>query len=108
MHGINVFLQNKYTKTYDAIIAKARLRHVQIGYTEKHHIIPKSLGGGNGHNLVRLNVREHFICHWLLIRMMPIPSLAAKMENSLRLMRGDKQKKEIYDTSITRLVYANL
>ena len=103
-----MFSNNKYTKTYEAIIAKARLRHVQTGYTEKHHVIPKSLGGGNGHNLVKLTVREHFICHWLLIRMMPIPSLVAKMENSLRLMKNDKQKKEIYNKPITELVYTNL
>lgn len=103
-----MFRNNKYTKTYDAIIAKARLRHVQTGYTEKHHVIPKSLGGGNGYNLVRLTVREHFICHWLLIRMISIPSLVAKMENSLRLMRSDKQKKEIYSAKITERVYANL
>lgn len=103
-----MFNDNKYTKTYEAIIAKARLRHVQTGYTEKHHVIPKSLGGGNGYNLVRLTVREHFICHWLLIRMISIPSLVAKMENSLRLMRSDKQKKEIYSAKITERVYANL
>lgn len=103
-----MFKDNKYTKTYNEIIAKARLRRIQVGYTEKHHVIPKSLGGRNGHNLVRLTVREHFICHWLLIRMMPVPSLSTKMKNSLRLMRSDKQKKEIYNKPITKLVYANL
>ena len=40
------------------------------GYTERHHIIPKSLGGGNNkENLVNLTAREHFICHWLLTKM---------------------------------------
>ena len=103
-----MFLINKYTTTYNEIIAKARLRRVQVGYTEKHHVIPKSLGGRNGHNLVRLTVREHFIVHWLLIRMMPWPSLTAKMENSLRLMRQDNQRPIKYDTPNTRRVYKNL
>jgi len=36
-------------------------------YYEKHHIIPKSLGGNNlKTNLVYLTAREHFICHLLL------------------------------------------
>lgn len=41
-----------------------------IGYFEKHHILPKSLGGSNDkNNLVKLTAREHFICHWLLVKM---------------------------------------
>lgn len=41
-----------------------------IGYFEKHHILPKSLGGSNDEeNLIRLTAREHFICHWLLVKM---------------------------------------
>lgn len=38
-------------------------------YTEKHHIIPKSLGGDNSpENIVTLTAREHFICHRLLTK----------------------------------------
>lgn len=41
-----------------------------IGYFEKHHILPKSLGGSNDeNNLVKLSAKEHFICHWLLVKM---------------------------------------
>ena len=41
-----------------------------VGYFEKHHIQPKSLGGTNNkENLVKLTAREHFICHWLLVKM---------------------------------------
>lgn len=37
------------------------------GYTEKHHIIPKSMGGLNtSDNLIELTGREHFIAHVLL------------------------------------------
>jgi len=37
---------------------------------ERHHIIPKSLGGNNDHeNLVVLWYREHYIAHRLLVKM---------------------------------------
>ena len=63
-----------YKAIYYKIIEKAKKetengnRHV--GYYEKHHILPKSLGGTNEkENLIKLTAREHFICHWLLVKM---------------------------------------
>ena len=65
-----MYLQNKYTQCYYNIVNRAKARK-QIGYVEKHHIIPKSLGGKNtDNNLVKLTAREHFICHWLLTKML--------------------------------------
>ena len=64
-----MFIQNKYTKWYYLIIENAKNRIIN-GYTEKHHIIPKSLNGKNTKdNLVNLTAREHFICHRLLVKM---------------------------------------
>jgi len=64
------FKNNKYTTWYFAIIGNANERKVNNGYTENHHIIPKSLGGVNSKdNLVKLTGREHFIVHLLLIKM---------------------------------------
>lgn len=64
-----MFLDNKYTTLYYKIIAKAQSRLV-TGYTEEHHIIPKSLNGSNDStNLVLLTAREHLICHMLLTKM---------------------------------------
>lgn len=63
------FLQNKYTKWYFRIVEYRKL-NVPAVYSEKHHIIPKSLGGSNvADNLVRLTAREHLVCHLLLMRM---------------------------------------
>lgn len=60
-----------YQKIYDQIIDRAKERKLE-GYKEKHHIIPKCMGGGNEReNLVELTAREHFICHWLLHRIYP-------------------------------------
>lgn len=66
-----IFIDNKYTRWYFNIVNKAKLRTLPTDtYTEKHHIIPKSLDGDNSiDNLVRLLAREHFICHLLLIKM---------------------------------------
>lgn len=77
-----MYLQNKYTRWYYNIIQRAQSRILpQDIYTEKHHIIPRSLGGDNSkENLVRLTAREHFVCHLLLIKMMD----------------SDRQRKMIY------------
>ena len=64
-----MYLTNKYTRWYYNIIQRAQTRTIS-GYTERHHIIPKSLGGSNDKaNLVDLTAREHFVCHWLLPKM---------------------------------------
>jgi hypothetical protein len=66
----NMYLTNKYTKWYKNIIANAKKRANYFGYTEKHHIVPKSLGGSDTNdNLVFLTAKEHFLCHRLLPKM---------------------------------------
>ena len=59
-----------YEKIYNQIIERAKSRNLD-GYSEKHHIIPKCMGGGNNKgNLVNLTAKEHFICHLLLTKML--------------------------------------
>ena len=63
-----MFINNKYKIWYDSIIQKAKNRILNC-YKEKHHILPKCLGGkDNQENLVELNAREHFIVHMLLCK----------------------------------------
>jgi DNA-binding XRE family transcriptional regulator len=67
-----MFLENKYTKWYVNIITQAKLdvNNRIEGYFEKHHIIPRSMGGTDAKdNIVKLTAREHFICHLLLTKM---------------------------------------
>ena len=74
-----MFQNNKYTKCYIEIIERSRKRII-VGYTERHHIIPKCLFNradnlSNGKvddisNIVTLTAREHFICHRLLTKML--------------------------------------
>jgi hypothetical protein len=83
-----IFITNKYTIWYNSIIANAKARTLVDEYTERHHIIPKSLGGDNSkENLVKLTAREHFICHWLLIKMISNKVLLHKMQFALNSFR---------------------
>jgi hypothetical protein len=60
-----------YTKHYEMLIERAKNRIID-GYVERHHIIPKTLGGSNEDiNLVDLTAREHFIAHQLLVKIYP-------------------------------------
>jgi 5-methylcytosine-specific restriction endonuclease McrA len=80
------FIKNKYTKWYFNIISNARDRSFN-GYVEKHHVIPKSLGGSNRkENLVKLTAREHFICHRLLTKMVDHVKHKYQMWNAFSCM----------------------
>lgn len=100
-----MFLQNKYTAWYLSMIEKAKLRKID-GYTERHHIVPKSFGGSNEEdNLVKLTAREHFICHLLLIRMTE-GSYKGKMIHALwRFVHGNKK---FIDLKINSRLYEHL
>lgn len=58
-----------YQRHYDALIQKALNRSKPEGYTEKHHIVPRSMGGSDDPaNLVILTAREHCMAHVLLAK----------------------------------------
>lgn len=58
-----------YKKIHDEIIANAIARDFVDGYFERHHVIPKSMGGtDNKSNIVNLTAREHYLIHWLLFK----------------------------------------
>jgi hypothetical protein len=84
MSGHPNFIQNKYHKWYFSIIDNAKNKNIEKG--EKHHIIPKSLGGDNNKsNIVKLSYKEHFIAHLLLIKFTMGPE-KRKMLYALYLM----------------------
>jgi hypothetical protein len=61
----------KYDKIYDDLIERARGRLIE-GYVEKHHIVPKCMGGSDdASNLVSLTPEEHYIAHQLLVKIHP-------------------------------------
>jgi hypothetical protein len=62
-----------YKKHYDKLIENAKLRSIiPTEYKEKHHIIPKCMGGSNEkENLVDLLPEEHLLSHLLLVKLYP-------------------------------------
>lgn len=97
-----MYLQNKYTTWYFSIINRAQNRALS-GYSERHHIIPKSLGGTNDKgNLVSLTAREHYICHLLLPKMV---TNAAKSKMALALFMLTRQSKNQHRYKITNRQY---
>lgn len=77
-----------YKKIYESLISKRQLSPYKEGYYEKHHIIPRSMGGKDtADNIVYLTAREHFIAHLLLSKMFPEGSINwVKMQKALILM----------------------
>ena len=83
-----MFTHNKYHKKYYQIIDRACQRtlpdHVKF---EIHHILPRSLGGSdNKDNLAKLTLKEHWICHRLLVKFLDDPISLRKMFNALFMM----------------------
>lgn len=66
-----------YQRIYDEIIERAKSRGLNKKlldgrYYERHHIVPRCMNGTNDKsNLVLLTGREHYLCHWLLIKIKP-------------------------------------
>lgn len=60
-----------YKNIYERLMLRARDRGIE-GYQERHHIVPRCLGGSDdAENLVRLTPEEHYLAHQLLVRIYP-------------------------------------
>lgn len=82
-----MFLDNKYSRWYFRLM-ETRKSLRRDDYLEKHHIIPRALGGSNARfNLVNLTAREHFIAHMLLPKMLQQPQ-KRKMQFAFMFMMG--------------------
>jgi hypothetical protein len=87
-----------YKKIYYSIIEKSKNRTLNE-YAEKHHIVPKSLGGNNKkENIVFLTAREHFICHWLLWKFTEGKD-KIKMGHAFGMMRYHNSKNRYYTSN---------
>ena len=60
-----------YKNIYDNLISKAQRRTI-IEEFERHHIVPKCMGGSDDiTNIVKLTPEEHYVAHQLLIKIYP-------------------------------------
>lgn len=96
-----------YALTYGQLIARAKQRVCINGYVERHHILPKALGGSNdSSNLVALTAREHFIAHLLLARI-----YGGSMWHAVTIMkkdgRGSSRSFEIARKQLSLLMVGN-
>jgi hypothetical protein len=103
-----MFNDSKYTRWYHQIIARAQTRALPNDiYAEVHHIVPRSLGGNNlKGNLVKLTGREHFICHWLLTKMVSGKEQKKMAYACKRMMHSKNSLQERY--KISSRIYENL
>ena len=101
-----MFTNKFYSKVYFSTIEKAIKRGWKKARgRERHHIIPQSLGGSNDKsNLVYLSCREHFLCHWLLMKMTEGDN-HHKMRYALMGMRAENEHQERYHTDLTARIY---
>jgi hypothetical protein len=77
-------------RIYNNIIEKRKNILIE-GYTEKHHVIPRCMGGTDDiDNLVHLSAREHFLAHILLTK---IYIGNAKLIYAANMMMHCNQKK---------------
>jgi hypothetical protein len=86
-----------YKKLYTSIITRRQQNIPLDVYTERHHILPRSLGGKNKNNLVSLTAREHFICHLLLTKIYQDDKISySKMVKAFGMMvwmHGENQER---------------
>lgn len=88
-------------------MAHAKQRVCVDGYVERHHILPRSLGGSDdSSNLVALTAREHFVAHMLLAKM-----YGGTMWHAITIMakdgRGSSRSFEVARKQLSELMKGN-
>jgi hypothetical protein len=82
-----------YSRIYIELIERAADRVIE-GYTEKHHVVPKCMGGDDKpHNLVALTPEEHFLAHQLLVKIYPKNN---KLVYAANMMGATRKGNKVY------------
>ena len=86
-------IDNKYKRWHDQLIAKRQTTPAS-GVVERHHILPRSLGGDNSpSNLVDLTPREHLAVHCMLARFTEGEAFYKMLHASQFMMRTKRMRK---------------
>lgn len=85
-------INHHYLNRYNKLIEYRRHHPLTNSeYCERHHIIPKCMGGSDEqNNLVRLSGREHYIAHYLLAKAYPKDKGLWYSFNMMRRISNDK------------------
>lgn len=96
-----------YSKIYADFITSRRERESEIvGYSEKHHIIPRALGGGNEKsNLIRLIPLDHIRAHILLAKIHGGSMWVAVFRMTRASSRHVVSKKELHEIAFARKMH---
>jgi len=96
----------KYSHNPKILLIERYIKFIEIcktinfsGYTEMHHIVPRSIGGTEGTNLIKLSARHHFIAHLLLAKATNNPKMIKalhKMIYSIHSGRNYKITNRVY------------
>lgn len=99
-------LNQKYFNWYISLISRY-LDCVSTGYTEKHHILPRSLGGNNDpENLVILPARAHYVAHLILAKATSHPKMIGALHRMVHSQKSYMNSGRDY--FISSCVYAYL
>lgn len=102
-----------YSLAYNRLIERGQIRqfgHTKksltliIGYTERHHVVPRCMGGTNeSDNLVYLTPEEHYVAHGLLVKIHPNEK---KLINALVILSGRSKNRNNKLYGWARRLYA--
>ena len=93
-----------YEKNYYDYIDYLKTINRTLDYSERHHIIPRCMGGTDDKsNIIELSAREHFLAHYLLMKMYPENY---KLIDAFRMM-GVVNSKEGQKRYINSRLYEN-
>lgn len=82
-----------YKKIYENLIQRGKQRCLTC-YFEKHHIIPRCVGGTDDEsNLVNLTPEEHYLAHQLLVKIYPNNE---KIINAAIMMVPNRKSNKLY------------
>lgn len=90
------FIENKYSGWYRSICERSHKRDSHIDQIHRHHVVPKCIwpkdlpGRDDPSNIVSLTAREHFVCHWLLTKMVSNETDLKKLNHALGRMNSNK------------------
>lgn len=93
-----------YGAIYDKLIDRARHRELNV-YVERHHIIPKCVGGSDvPANLVFLTPEEHYLAHQLLFKMERFSEHKSQLCFAANMMVAGRASNKMYGWLRRRLV----
>lgn len=88
-----------YAACYERFIASRRLKEKELKKPfEKHHIVPKCMGGSNkAENIIRLTPEDHFFAHLLLAK-----AHGGLMWAAVSAMRGKPKRRCRWSVGVAR------